>query len=471
MQIRNMQIRKPVIRCVVGAAAVLTMRAVAADEPVYNEWIRPASAEALASIPSNWSLGHSPLPNETVRLTPMHCRNIIWDEKASHVIAGWHQEAGYIAVATINTTPKPGGFNTLRVSGNFMVGAGAVTHPRNSAAEDYWLSLDVGGDFNVSGGAYVSVSGKGFAPGAGPSPSVVPGAGASHGGQGAPHATRVSERRALTYGSVLDPVSSGSGGTVAESSTNAYHGGGAIIVKVGGRASIGGVVAANGDSRNFEDDNVGGAAGGSVNIVAETSLVVTGWVQANGGNAPGADAGGGGGGRISLIAKNGPAHLARHQLVAYGGIGASKAPSNANADRHLRAAAGTVYWAQNDAKLPRSGEVIVRDWHKTGLATTRVPSDIGAKSGELRDAQITLENNGFMFLSQSASIRALSFSSGGNLDLNGNTLITGSVSNSKYRTPLPATGTAYVSPSEPHLDTVIFNGGRLRISPYFKPIF
>ena len=454
--------------------------------PIINKWVRPANSDSLASNPANWSLGHAPRTNETIHLSASHPRNITWDAAAVRAVAGWLQDEGYIAVATINTT-VPGtvpaatasasapasatpAFTTLRIHGNLEARGGAITHPRNTDKEDWRLSLDIGGDLIVGKTAIISASGKGFAPGAGPSPPVTPGAGASHGGQGSPHATTPASRPAFTYGSILNPTASGSGGTVSEAAANAYHGGGAIIIKVAGKAGIEGAIRADADSRNFEDDNLGGAAGGSVNLTAEDFIYGSGQISADGGRGWGAGAGGGGGGRVAIISRKNNIRIYSNLITAYGGVGDSKAPENAIADRHIRGAAGTVYTANNDAEIPRSGSVTVRDWHRPSLSGTRIPSDIGSDPGELRDAELIIEHTGFVILSQSTSVRALAFSNGG-LDLNANTLSTGSVVDRvKAKTPLSTPG-AYATHDAMQFDAVIFNGGRIIINTYFKPIF
>ncbi len=451
-----------------GMAFLLAMT-LTAGAAVTNSWARGAGSDALASNPLNWSLRHAPQSNEVIRVPRSCSRSMIWDEKATDVVSGWIQDDGYIAVVTVNTTPKEGGFNKLTVLGDFVVRGGAVTHPANDAAEDWWLSLDISGDLIVGEKAYLSVSGKGYASGKGPSPGVMPGSGASHGGQGAPQVKSLNERPARTYDSIINPVMSGSGGTSLEGSVHSYNGGGSIVLKVGGRVSIEGKITADADGRDIDNTNIGGAAGGSVNIRAKLDIRGNGWISANGGRGYHEGGGGGGGGRIALVSQTGGVRMPLTHVLAYGACGESKNADNPIADRHMRGAAGTVYIESRAEETVNGGKVFVRDWHRPSLASTRIPSDMHPDVGECKDAELAVEGNGFIVVTASASLRQLSFAGGG-MDLNGNTLIVGQVYNrNKDKVPLNASG-SYTSPTAMQLDSVIFNGGKIIVRTYFKPI-
>lgn len=442
---------------------------VSVEAAVVNTWARTADSDALASNPANWSLRHAPLSNEIVRLPQSCSRAMIWDEKATDVVSGWIQEDGFIAVVTVNTTPKAGGFTTLKVLGDFDVRGGAVTHPANDDAEAWWLSLDIAGDLLLGEKAYFSVSGKGYASGKGPSPGVTFGSGASHGGQGAPQLNSANERPARTYDSIINPVMSGSGGTTREGAVHSYNGGGVIVLKVGGQVRVNGTITANADGRDIDDSNIGGAAGGSVNIRAELDITGEGSISANGGRGFHEGGGGGGGGRVALVSKSGSVRLPQARIAAYGACGESANPDNPIADRHIRGAAGTVYLESRSDEALNGGEVNVRDWHRPSLASTRIPSDMHPDVGECKDAALVVDGNGFVVVTASTSLRKLTFGGGG-MDLNKNTLSVGSVINrKKEREPLDASGT-YTSPTVMQLDSVIFSGGRIIVRTYFKPI-
>lgn len=443
--------------------------AVAANAGETNIWARGSGADALASNPANWSLRHAPLSNEVVRLTRGCSRAIVWDDKASPVVSGWIQEAGYVAVATINTTPKAGGFNTFSVLGDFIVKGGAVTHPANGDAEDWWLSLDVAGNVIVGENAFLSASGKGYASGKGPSPGVTPGSGASHGGQGAPCSMSTNTMPARTYDSIINPVMSGSGGTTLDGSPHSYNGGGSIVIKAGGKVIVDGSISANADSRDIDGTNIGGAAGGSVNIRARGKIEGNGSITANGGRGYHKGAGGGGGGRIALVS-SGWNQMGGKRLSAYGGCGETATPESPVTDRHIRGAAGTVYVANLSLEPDAGGVVSISDWHRPSLASTRIPSDMHPDVNECRDAALSIEGNGFATLTASTSVRELKFSGGG-IDLNRNTLVVGFVRSSSDKNGAFETPGTYTSPPSRHFDPVIFQNGSIVVRTYFKPIF
>ena len=458
---------KQIATILLGAA--LAVSAAAEGAVMTNTWIRARGSDALASNPANWSLRHAPLSNEVVRLAQSHSRALVWDAKASPVVAGWIQEKGYVAVVTLHTTPQTGGFNVLEVLGDMHVLGGALTHPANDDAETWWLSLRVGGGFTVGADAYVSVSGKGYGSGKGPSPGVTPGSGASHGGQGAPQALAANDRPALAYGSIVTPATSGSGGTSREGSAHEIRGGGVVVVEVGGDMIVDGRIAADADDRDPDGANVGGAAGGSVNLRAAGAIKVVGTISANGGRGHHDGAGGGGGGRIALVA-NGATQVNARRISANGGCGASDAPETTSRDRHIRAAAGTIYIEDSGRESKGGGRVLVKDWHRPTRASTRIPSDLSAPPDECRDARLAIEENGFVTLTASTTFRELSFTSGG-MDLNGNTLIVGKIvkgwgEGSTFELP----GTYTVAASQ-QMDSVIFSKGSIVVRAYFKPLF
>ena len=117
---------KQIATILLGAA--LAVSAAAEGAVMTNTWIRARGSDALASNHANWSLRHAPLSNEVVRLAQSHSRALVWDAKASPVVAGWIQEKGYVAVVTLHTTPQTGGFNVLEVLGDMHVLGGALTH-------------------------------------------------------------------------------------------------------------------------------------------------------------------------------------------------------------------------------------------------------------------------------------------------------------------------------------------------------
>ena len=159
------------------AASAGPARAAAAT----NLWVRKTGGDPKASTAANWSLGHAPRADEVAVFSPRHPTAAIWDAAAPKEIGGLVLSRGYVAVVTVETS-RNGPLQALRVRGDVVVDGGALTHPQNGDSADWWLRIKAGGTIEVGPEAIVSVSGKGFAPGKGPSPGLVAGCGASHGG-------------------------------------------------------------------------------------------------------------------------------------------------------------------------------------------------------------------------------------------------------------------------------------------------
>ena len=164
-----------------------------------------------------------------------------------------------------------------------------------------WLNVQAnptGGTVTVQGGSLFNVTGKGFAGGQGPgagtasSNGSLGGAGGGHGGDGGNSGTFAG---GLSYGSVTQPITLGSGGGSWFSNPGGA-GGGAVRLIVSGALTLNGSVVAAG----IPDVFAGGAgAGGSIWITAG-SLSGTGNLQAIGGAGGSGLWGGGGGGRIAV---------------------------------------------------------------------------------------------------------------------------------------------------------------------------
>lgn len=444
-----------------------------------NTWIRSSTSNALASNPANWSLKHVPTENEVVRLPASNPRSIIWDEAAPAVVGGWLQESGYLAIATISTS-RNGTMQELHIKGDFHVFDGGVTHHPNSDEDKWWLNIKIDGDMKVGERAYVSASGKGFASGKGPSPGIEPGHGASHGGQGSIKIGGDFNNASLCYDSIINPIQSGSGGTTKDGGNYSYNGGGVIILKIGGDLTHNGVICANADNSNINGTNLGGAAGGTVNIDINGHFHGDGKIQANGGRGWHDGAGGGGGGRVAVVYNRvckgdgegrDPSSFATRQIVAYGGVGQTNDPDNPSVDRHVRAACGTVYLENHfTSNIPGGGNVIIKDWQRSTTATTRIPSDICDDSTECKDAAIHVHQDSFVTITSSINIRGLIFYGANGLDLNRNYIYTGIVKDDRLRTTLTDFGTYDMNNYNDIFNCVIFNNGAIVIQTYLKPI-
>ena len=460
-------------------SAALLCAALCADAAT-NTWVRRPGTDPKASNPANWSLKRVPKKTDVVVFSRRNASAAVWDKAAPHEVAGWIQEEGYVAVVTLETSPK--GFPRLEVAGDALILGGALTHPQNQASADWWLRMKAGGSIEIGREAIVSVSGKGFAPGKGPAPGLAPGFGASHGGQGAPKNMAEGAGTARCVGSVLEPSLPGSGGTgPAGREDEGPHGGGAIRFEAGGDISIRGPVRADADSLSDRALLCGGAAGGSIDLRAGGDVRIFagdgGLVTANGGEAYGGGGGGGGGGRIAIRAGADRTDVVdstwwadgRHAVSAFGGTGETGSRGDVNRDRHVRAASGTIYLERTgEGRVPGGGQVFVYNNVRPSLASTRVPSDEPGRSDELRDAELYLYSNAAAIANGSFSLRLLGFY-GGALDLAGGTVTTGGVfSRGDRRNCLTEPGTHRES-DDARLDPVLFEGGRLVVSPYFPP--
>ncbi|MBQ9725886.1 MAG: hypothetical protein IJV65_00065 [Kiritimatiellae bacterium] len=445
-----------------------------------NTWVRRPGSDPKASNPANWSLKRVPKKTDVVVFSKRNASAAVWDKAAPHAVAGWIQEEGYVAVVTLETSPKD--FPALEVAGDARILGGALTHPQNGASADWWLSVKAGGSIEIGREAIVSVSGKGFAPGKGPSPGLAPGFGASHGGQGAPKNMAESAGTARCVGSVLDPVLPGSGGTgPAGREAEGPHGGGVVRFEAGGDIAIRGPLRADADSLSDHALLCGGAAGGSVWLKAGGDVKVFagegGLVTANGGEAWAGGGCGGGGGRLAIRAGAERPDVVgsgwwaeRRSVSAFGGTGETGSRDDTNRDRHVRAAAGTIYLERTgEGCVPGGGQVFVYNGVRPSLASTRLPSDEAGRADELRDAELFAYANGAVVANGSFSVRLLGFNSSGSLDLAGGTVTAGGVfARGNRASALTEPGTHRES-DDARLDPVLFEGGRLVVSPYFPP--
>lgn len=203
--------------------------------------------------------------------------------------------------------------SSMSVTRDLVVRSGAkLRHPANGAARQYWLHLTIGHDFDLQSGGMVDLVGVGYAGGAsrnGSGPGFGSGAtgfcdstggGAGHGGTGGAAGTRNLSPGGIAYDSAAAPTDLGSGGGAAgdpgcSNSVAGGGGGGALLMTVANRATLNGIINADGVSPG---PGAGGGSGGTINIKADTfggSMTV----RANGGTGI-SHGGGGGGGRIAL---------------------------------------------------------------------------------------------------------------------------------------------------------------------------
>jgi hypothetical protein len=221
-----------------------------------------------------------------------------------------------------------------------------LTHPAN-ARFDYsggagtdvvsGLDLTVTGRVIIEGasgllvGSRIDVTGRGFPGRTGPGTTEYfgggGGGGAGHGGAGSDGTNRVG---GTTYGSFFAPSTFGSGGT-GNCCSNAGAGGGRVRINATSMQLDGDVIA---DAEApVPGVQAGGGAGGSIALIATSSIGGNGSIRANGGAGIDALWGSGGGGRVAITAD---ALSNPDRATAHGGA--------ALGDR-LRGGAGTVHLA------------------------------------------------------------------------------------------------------------------------------
>ena len=207
----------------------------------------------------------------------------------------------------------------VRVMGDLLVASNGWMVLSN---EILWLS----GNGTVEGGGGIVADGAGCAGGIGPgagqscsSTSGYVGGGGGYGGYGAAGASTASNCAygGTPYGSVISPVSLGSGGGgVSSNGISGGAGGGAIHLVVFGTLHLDGRISARGLAGTGL--GAGGGSGGSIIITLYgMTLTGTGLISADGGPGNGMG-GGGGGGRIAINYLN---STFSGLISAYGGGG------------------------------------------------------------------------------------------------------------------------------------------------------
>jgi hypothetical protein len=233
-------------------------------------------------------------------------------------------------------------------------------------------------ELQLDPGASIDVSGKGYSQGySGPTGTagIAKSAGGSHGGQGTAMQSQIA-----TYGSLSNPKLAGGGGGFGNFGVSGCGGGVVRILVVGeGKASINGLISADGDGSYQVDQSKspthGAGAGGSIYISAK-KVLGSGTFSADGGtvaksnclgwstcNAPSRH--GGGGGRIAMVGYDlavGSFAVPTlfDKIHAYGGWGPEGKYS----------AAGTV-WIQSSTDL--DGSLIVNNDGNDSTAQTLLP--------------------------------------------------------------------------------------------------
>ena len=268
-----------------------------------NVWTGAVSTDSR--VDGNWSLGHVPAANETVFVFDRfyNVRLDWYSETGTDTVAGWVQPADFAdpkhQVFFHTTASAP-----LTVTGNIELGAGTWTHGGPADEPTEMVNVSVGGAMTVGSNARI-VAGtsanyndndgapRGYTADHGP--GYLRTAGGSFAGEGG-HITNTTGF--VSYGSIVNPLSYGSGGHGDDSK---YGGGGIVKLDVGGALTVDGLICSRGFGYAIWGVAVVGGAGsgGSINITA-ASLAGSGTIDANGGSNGGYGPGSGGRVRLAL---------------------------------------------------------------------------------------------------------------------------------------------------------------------------
>ncbi len=303
---------------------------------------------------------------------------------------------------------------------------GILTHTDNTTTETYKIDYNISGNLTINSSGSINVDSKGYSDGNGPGKGVDGNSGAggaAHGGLGGNGQTHAGG--IISYGSVFQPTTIGSGGGHHESV--AGHGGGAIKLIVAGAIYLNGPISANGGNGGISNNRgSGGGAGGSI-WIDTNEITGSSPVSANGGNGSAStyygDSGGGAGGRIALYSTS--SSVALNQLSVQGGrpYGNHTIPQ--------KGGAGTIYLKDDTAV---NGDLVIDNKDTTWstlqarVATTPLPNSLTVDNLTVTNfsnvnytstlnvvSTLTVDQKAFLSLTGNASINNLTVHNNGHL--------------------------------------------------------
>ena len=251
-------------------------------------------------IAANWFPERVPGEGDQVHvLSDFSRRSLDWyPSQGGDTVGTWTQDDSTDHYVIFHTTADDG----LVVTGNVSIASGAWTHVVMTDGEPMeMLNVTVGGDMVIGAPAFVTAgrpngdtTGRPWTSAGHPrglGPGYQRSAGASFAGDGG----HTNAYTGVSYGSILDPLSYGSGGY---GDNDTYAGGGIVKLAVGGTLTVNGTLCSRGFGYALDNDFIGGAgSGGSVNVVCG-ALAGSGTIDANGGTR--GLCGSGSGGRVSV---------------------------------------------------------------------------------------------------------------------------------------------------------------------------
>jgi len=286
----------------------------------------------------------------------------------------------------------------VTATGDWTIHSGGIlTHSLNfygGSNPAHYIDVTLDGDLEIQDGGVIDVSERGFPLGEGPGAGTGDSRGASHGGHGG--STLAFNDVTPTYGSVLFPVTHGSGGSTGGGNRS---GGGQVRLEITGEMRVDGKILAKGGDRS--------AAGGSIAIRSGT-VVGDGELDASGGDA--SNWCGGGGGRIAVVLNTGTS-IGSVVRKAFGGDGGGTTKEGS---------AGTVY-IQLASDKDGAGSVYVANNNLNPSTFTPLPPYTGSTE-DLSETSWFVTNKGRLGLGDDATLAGLDLGAEGYLELDGHTL-------------------------------------------------
>lgn len=311
----------------------------------YNVWKATVSDDSR--VAGNWSLGHVPTVDEIVfvydNFVDRGENHMVWYPETAAQVGGWEQPANFANndfYVNFRTTTN----SALVVTGNVSIAGGTWTHEYQHVLDGAAVNVEVRGNLTLGQGAYIhaGLANNGSRPGGistgytrGEGPGYLRTAGGSYAGEGG-HITNTTGF--VSYGSILHPLSYGSGGW----GDNSYYAGGGIIqLAVGGGLTVDGTIATRGFGYALWGEEVRGGAGsgGSIDLSA-ASISGAGTIDANGGSNGVYGPGSGGRVKIALSGSGATFDAFTGTIQAIGG--AMQNANDASVYDISPAAAGTV---------------------------------------------------------------------------------------------------------------------------------
>lgn len=383
----------------IGESAAATISNLQTPEG-YLVWT--ATADGLASDPSNWSEQRVPQASDNILIDGRFSNyNCTWDADATHTVASWTQNNGYTGTVEFVTKFEAAAagdenpFTIFAITGDCILDSGSWTHPQGRtmgdnhdaawdwlgdllANETYRLRVDCGGSLTVGAGSIIDARGKGYYAKHDSSRCTT----TAHGG--------ILSRTARAYGDPKKPIHIG---MPHRADGNYYNGrgGGAIYLTVSGAATVDGIIRADSNS-----DSYGSGAAGSVYLEAN-SLAGTGTISAIG-SASGDGNYKGTGGRVAIVTQE---PVDRSTFAA---ITAQCEWKNAQDGLATYfGGAGTVYFKDD---TNGNGELVVSeksDHFVLSLANTYRITEVST-DGDWTFDKITFERGGWLLLREGATL-------------------------------------------------------------------